>query len=1038
MGKAYRIPGAADRLRKQQIKIKNLEAINRNKDTPRPVASTAFAGKSASSSTGGTGNFLSTFGGTITGPFALGPPFDFSIVIDADGIIDIGSSSTNDQFTSNIQFEDIQPNTIVLDTIAGAAYDGQLLVLRTFAPSSSFITISQATFANGGNIQTLTDADFNMGDLQTISLIFDESLVIFANTGGTWRVWTQGDSGGNGQNQTPWLSDIDAAGFSLNNLLSLDIEDSAGATKLGISGPLGVGARFQFIAGDSVIFTENITDRLTISAASVKLGTDLDYNTFDGINIDRLKFTPDSGSTGDSDPTIYLDGQSNMVFNVPGQDQFFWTNANQTVMALDTSGVNNDTILTVQTDSADASAIPQVEIFRDDPTPQSGAGGDSEITNLDFIGTNAAVNGGASAGASIYSKIITIYESVITGREASSLNFFTSFDTGVSTQLKAFLGLNNSNSEEIEAFVDLDMSLNDIVDVNNILGRDDGTLFKIIFDSAEDSDTFISSNTSTADRIDFDANGVNSFAVTFDTGVNMGQVGIPFGSNAFFSMLDHFMIWNEITEPVDGLVGNSQGNVFFDDTTDPPILMIKKKNSVGGVSVVSLEASGGGSQTPWLSDINANFFNLQSLSNLEFNNPSAAAPTAGVDAIFVQDNSMVHNVANGGNFDFREQGGNFLVMDAAVATFTVGTFQANANVVNLGVNASATVNVIGLSTFLANANFNEDVTLGNSSADDIVFNGDVVNSITPNVDNLYDLGSASQEWRDLFIDGTANIDIAIIDTLSSVGIINSSLVPSPDNNHDLGSTIFEWRDLFIDGIAHIDTLDIDSTSTFTGTASFNGDVNLGNSSADDITFNGDVINSITPNTDNIYALGSSSLGWADLFLGSNGFINFDGSTVTTIAGNSNGMFFDVPSGDGFDFDVSGLTIFDILASGIRSLTHRPFVTNTSDLGSTTSRWREIFSNNVLNVSLTKFKKNITELNDKDCLNICKSLRTIEFEWKDNFEDKDDRRYVGFDVDELEKLLPNAVKDDMFYPNAIIGILLGAVRDLEQKVADLSK
>jgi len=198
LGKAYRIPSSLDRLRKQQTQIRNLQAANRNRNTPRPVATTAFAGVSAAGSQGGTGNFLRTAGDTMTGPFALGPPVDFSIEIDSDGIIDIGESSSNSQFTSNIQLEDIQPNTFVLDTIAGAAFDGQILVLRTFAPSLP-ITIAQATLANGGNIQTPNDADFDMGDLQVIALFFDASLIIFDNApGGTWRVLTGDATGGGG------------------------------------------------------------------------------------------------------------------------------------------------------------------------------------------------------------------------------------------------------------------------------------------------------------------------------------------------------------------------------------------------------------------------------------------------------------------------------------------------------------------------------------------------------------------------------------------------------------------------------------------------------------------------------------------------------------------------------------------------------------------------------------------------------------------------------------------------------------------------
>jgi len=197
VGKARRIQTSSDRLRKNQIEIKQLQGLMRNRNTPRAVATTAFAGVSAAGDIGGTGNFLRPEGDTMIGPLALAPPVDFRIQIDTDGIIDIGESSSNSQYSSNIQLDDIQPNTTTLDTIAGAAYDGQILVIRTFAPGS--ITIAQATFANGGNIQTLSDADVTMGNLQMKMFIFDASLIIFDNApGGTWRELTDSGGGGGG------------------------------------------------------------------------------------------------------------------------------------------------------------------------------------------------------------------------------------------------------------------------------------------------------------------------------------------------------------------------------------------------------------------------------------------------------------------------------------------------------------------------------------------------------------------------------------------------------------------------------------------------------------------------------------------------------------------------------------------------------------------------------------------------------------------------------------------------------------------------
>lgn len=196
--KPYRLPSARDRLKKHQTDIKELEAQFRNRNTPRPVATTATAGVSAAGDTGGgTGNFLPTSGGTMNGPLALNPPVDFTVDIDGSNTIDIGESSSNSQYSSNIQIEDV-PTSTTLDIIKGAAFDGQILIVRTFAPNP--ITISQGTLVNGGNIQTGDGNNFVLGDLQIMILIFDEALKIEANVGGSWRVLSvsSGEGGGEG------------------------------------------------------------------------------------------------------------------------------------------------------------------------------------------------------------------------------------------------------------------------------------------------------------------------------------------------------------------------------------------------------------------------------------------------------------------------------------------------------------------------------------------------------------------------------------------------------------------------------------------------------------------------------------------------------------------------------------------------------------------------------------------------------------------------------------------------------------------------
>ena len=167
------------------------------------------------------------------------------------------------------------------------------------------------------------------------------------------------------------------------------------------------------------------------------------------------------------------------------------------------------------------------------------------------------------------------------------------------------------------------------------------------------------------------------------------------------------------------------------------------------------------------------------------------------------------------------------------------------------------------------------LTLGDSASDNVVCGADVDSSIIPDDDNTYDLGSSTQEWRNIYIDGTANVDAlladtakigdltndrvviagtsgeiedsanltfngsiltttnvvvtgdtdlgnATSDTITATGRFDSDLVPSTDNARDLGASTLEWKDLYLDGTAHIDTLDVDENAAIIGTLDANG------------------------------------------------------------------------------------------------------------------------------------------------------------------------------------------------------------------------
>lgn len=258
------------------------------------------------------GNFLSRLGDRMLGPLALSPPLDFTIEIDALNTIDIGPLNENFQYTSNVQLDSIQPNSFILDIIAGAAFDGQLLFLRTFAPTTPF-TISQGTLANGGNIQTGDGNDLVVGDLQIVALIFDEALKIEANTGGSWRVYSISSGGGSGEEFFgPWTANHDAGNKQLLNLALLQITDSLGGDHgalIGL-GPTVNAVRLILTAGEKFQIFDNVTNILEIDDTTglTMIGSHVINMGNNVINtISELRFSNNNPHTPSNELTIAFD-----------------------------------------------------------------------------------------------------------------------------------------------------------------------------------------------------------------------------------------------------------------------------------------------------------------------------------------------------------------------------------------------------------------------------------------------------------------------------------------------------------------------------------------------------------------------------------------------------------------------------------------------------------------------------------------------------------------------------------------------------------
>ena len=111
--------------------------------------------------------------------------------------------------------------------------------------------------------------------------------------------------------------------------------------------------------------------------------------------------------------------------------------------------------------------------------------------------------------------------------------------------------------------------------------------------------------------------------------------------------------------------------------------------------------------------------------------------------------------------------------------------------------------------------------------DTVHFTVEISGGLIPNADDSFDLGSSTKQWKDLYIDGTANIDNLVTDHIASSGLtivssitntgISSSLIvsgnitPSADDQFDLGSNAKQWKDLYVDGVAYIDTISGNTT-----------------------------------------------------------------------------------------------------------------------------------------------------------------------------------------------------------------------------------
>ena len=87
----------------------------------------------------------------------------------------------------------------------------------------------------------------------------------------------------------------------------------------------------------------------------------------------------------------------------------------------------------------------------------------------------------------------------------------------------------------------------------------------------------------------------------------------------------------------------------------------------------------------------------------------------------------------------------------------------------------STLAVTGAATLSNNLTVNGNTTLGNAATDTVTVTADVASNLIPSADDTYDLGASGSEWKDLYIDGTANVDTLVIGASTGVTSVDTDL-----------------------------------------------------------------------------------------------------------------------------------------------------------------------------------------------------------------------------------------------------------------------
>ena len=94
-------------------------------------------------------------------------------------------------------------------------------------------------------------------------------------------------------------------------------------------------------------------------------------------------------------------------------------------------------------------------------------------------------------------------------------------------------------------------------------------------------------------------------------------------------------------------------------------------------------------------------------------------------------------------------------------------------------------------TVTGDATINGNTTIGNAASDTVTVTADVASNLIPSVTGTYNLGTSTDEWNNLYLDGTANVDFLTVDEDATItGDLAVTGATGIDGDFDINTTKF--------------------------------------------------------------------------------------------------------------------------------------------------------------------------------------------------------------------------------------------------------